>query len=372
EGNLKIENPSRPWVIFDHPAGALNGGLQWWQDSVTEMELFYDDVNESLRFWDTPTGVVRLMLSRSGNLVAQGSLNEVDPPPPHVTGAGTRMMWYPEKAAFRAGNLHPTRSTYWDKDSIGYYSFALGQDVRATGENAIAFGKLANAAGKEAIAIGNSDAIGNFSIALGANNTSTGIGALATGNSTLASGTRASAFGQHTVASGHFSAALGERTIAGAKNVLAIGRYNTGAGNTGSWVDYDPLFEIGMGTSDTTRANAMTIFKNAGALWQGTFDATPDAPPAQGAGTRMMWYPAKAAFRAGHADGAQWEKDSIGTYSVALGYSTIASGSRSTALGQSTKASELGSTALGYLTTASGQRSTAMGHSTAASGLIST
>ncbi|MBK8078815.1 MAG: hypothetical protein IPK25_00110 [Saprospiraceae bacterium] len=35
---------------------------------------------------------------------------------PPVSGAGTRMMWYPDKGAFRAGTIS---SDHWDKDNVG-------------------------------------------------------------------------------------------------------------------------------------------------------------------------------------------------------------------------------------------------------------
>src|SRR5215813_469019 len=56
-------------------------------------------------------------------------------------------------------------------------------------------------------------------------------------------------------------------------------------------------------------------------------------PPLQGAGTRMMWYPQKGAFRSGVVDGTQWDKNSIGRFSFAAGNNTTASGDQSTALG---------------------------------------
>ena len=49
-----------------------------------------------------------------------------------LEGAGTRMMWYPRKAAFRAGGISGTQ---WDAANIGAYSVAIGQDVRASGDN---------------------------------------------------------------------------------------------------------------------------------------------------------------------------------------------------------------------------------------------
>ncbi len=95
----------------------------------------------------------------------------------------------------------------------------------------------------------------------------------------------------------------------------------------------------------------------------------PGAVPVSGAGRRMMWYADKAAFRAGYANGTNWDNDSIGVYSFAAGFDTKASGPASAAIGASTRASGAISTALGNSTTASGQFSTAMGGGTRASGV---
>ncbi|MEO7313530.1 MAG: hypothetical protein ABIX01_24315 [Chitinophagaceae bacterium] len=91
-------------------------------------------------------------------------------------------------------------------------------------------------------------------------------------------------------------------------------------------------------------------------------------PPVQGAGTRMMWYAQRAAFRVGGADVAQWDKNNLGSYSFGSGLGTIASGYGSTATGGYAVASGLYATAMGISTNASGFVSTAMGNSTAASG----
>jgi outer membrane murein-binding lipoprotein Lpp len=56
--------------------------------------------------------------------------------------------------------------------------------------------------------------------------------------------------------------------------------------------------------------------------------------PASGAGTRMMWHPAKVAFRAGYADaGGQFDESNIGYYSIAAGALVTAAGNYSVALG---------------------------------------
>ena len=93
------------------------------------------------------------------------------------------------------------------------------------------------------------------------------------------------------------------------------------------------------------------------APWTADVGAIPD----EGFGTRMMWYPGKAAFRAGYVGGDQWNDSNIGNQSVAFGLSTIASGRQSTAMGLGTTASGAASTAMGDNTTASGSFSTAMG-----------
>jgi hypothetical protein len=94
--------------------------------------------------------------------------------------------------------------------------------------------------------------------------------------------------------------------------------------------------------------------------------------PATGAGTRLMWYPRKAAFRGGYADGTQWDDASVGDYSTAMGYNTTASGSMSTAMGYGSTASGFDSIAMGFGPTASGNYSTAMDYNTTASGDQST
>ncbi len=94
--------------------------------------------------------------------------------------------------------------------------------------------------------------------------------------------------------------------------------------------------------------------------------------PTTGTGTRLMWYPAKAAFRAGTVTGDKWDANNTGNASVAMGANTLASGYESVALGGNTTASGSGATAIGSSTNASGINSTALGGSTTANGSWST
>jgi hypothetical protein len=113
-----------------------------------------------------------------------------------------------------------------------------------------------------------------------------------------------------------------------------------------------------------------TFTSDDGLLATGTFGT--GAVSSLDAGTRMMWYPKKSAFRAGSVDGTQWDDANIGDYSTAMGASTTASGSYSTAMGQSSRATQAFSTAMGFTTEANGLASTAMGGYTIANGLAST
>jgi len=142
------------------------------------------------------------------------------------------------------------------------------------------------------------------------------------------------------------------------------------------------LGDVGIGTGGPSAD--LHINGTDGVLFTGTYSN--GTIPAEGAGTRMMWYPSKGAFRAGRVNGDEWNDSNIGSYSFASGFITRASGSISTAMGagsralgasatamgDNTEASGNFSTAMGIATTASGSSSTAMGHSTIASGNYST
>jgi Chaperone of endosialidase/Head domain of trimeric autotransporter adhesin len=241
---------------------------------------------------------------------------------PPISGAGSRMMWYADKAAFRTGGI---TNTQWDKDQTGNFSFATGFNTRASGEAAFAAGGETNAAGDYSVAMGNltfspglsaiamgqtSTASGNHSRAIGylANataNYATSIGtettaglyatamgyqANATGNfssaignqvnapfdyglaigfeanannfyttaigmQTTASGLNATSIGYRTSASGNNSTALGNNTKARSPNSFVVGIYNDTTGT-------NRLFEIGRGTADNLRSNAMTVLAN--------------------------------------------------------------------------------------------------------------
>jgi hypothetical protein len=93
--------------------------------------------------------------------------------------------------------------------------------------------------------------------------------------------------------------------------------------------------------------------------------------PASGAGTRLMWIPAKSAFRVGTASGTDWDIDNIGLWSFAAGRDTKATGNFAAAIGFATDATGNSSIATGFGTSATGFISTAMGANAQATGYYS-
>ncbi len=278
-------------------------------------------------------------LAATGNagVVLEGTLGSGTIP---ASGSGPRMMWYPGKGAFRAGVVFGTQ---WDDASVGTISAAMGVGTTASGPYT-----------------------------------------LASGNNTTASGNSSTASGSMTTASGSASAAMGVGTTAQGFATLALGQYNVVAGDQLNWVATDPLFVAGNGSSSAARSNALTLLKNGdlsiagrltvsgtdGALFGGTDGL--GTIPATGAGVRFMWYPAKAALRAGRVTGTEWDDASVGLSSTAMGYALRASGHYATAFGVGAVASGYASVAIGDAVKALGSRSAAFGEQSEASGPAST
>jgi hypothetical protein len=96
------------------------------------------------------------------------------------TGAGTRMMWIGQKAAFRAGAVNGGQ---WDFSRLGDGSVALGRNGTASGQDAVAIGGSTEALGSHAVAIGFlSGASGNRGIAIGHLSSATGTESMALGS----------------------------------------------------------------------------------------------------------------------------------------------------------------------------------------------
>lgn len=150
-----------------------------------------------------------------------------------------------------------------DTEASGSYSTALGRNTTASEPYSTALGNLTIASGPTATAIGKvTTASGDTSTAMGNHTIASGVISTALGFETDATGDVSLAAGYYTRASGDYSTALGYYTRSRAFSSTAIGRYNVGFGNSGTWNESDALFEIGNGTSDGNRHNALTVNKN--------------------------------------------------------------------------------------------------------------
>jgi len=103
-----------------------------------------------------------------------------------------------------------------------------------------------------------------------------------------------------------------------------------------------------------------------GVLALGTWDGENEVVgvgtvPAEGNGTRFMWYGAKGAFRSGYTNNGSWDDANIGQGSFAVGMNNRASGRLSTAFGNSNVVTGIQSTAIGSNNTVSGTNSFAHG-----------
>ena len=442
-GSITLPSGSAPSVTTNKMYN-ISGALYWngnalgtagsaggWTDGGTSV---YTTNSTDRVGIGTSSPEFRLSIDNDGGIIAKGIYSSGESL--GTSGAGTRLIWYPRKSAFRAGYVDGSQ---WDDTNTGIYSTAFGYGTTAAGQRSTAMG-----------------------------------------TGTTANGNYSTAMGSATTASGTIATAMGYATTAGSYASVAMGRYNVGGGTIGSWVNTDPLFELGNGANTSSRSNALTVLKNGnvgvgtaspnlflwshlervfslkspntdgygvieiagndisgnggavlalgsgtthfseiraekagtdggnlqfrtkadagsfdtrlfltddghigigttspefklsldndgGILAKGTYDEG-SALSASGAGTRLIWYPAKAAFRAGYVNGDQWDDTNIGTFSTAIGGSIEASGMASTALGGNTTASGEGATALGYGTNANGDGSTATGLSTTANG----
>jgi len=183
------------------------------------------------------------------------------------SGAGTRMMWIPDKRAFRAGVISGTQ---WDSDNIGdysvafgysttasgYYSTALGLGSTASGDGSTVMGYYSTASGTASFAAGSSTtASGEYSFVLGDSTTASGLASTASGSSTTASGDYSTASGGYSTASALASTASGYFAKASGSFSTASGYFLTASGegsfSVGHNDNYDETFFVaGTGTAD--------------------------------------------------------------------------------------------------------------------------
>lgn len=325
--------------------------------------------------------LARLHVEDSSVLFSAAGTWPATPGPPPVTGPGRRTMWYPDKVAFRTGYVN---NNEWDKDSIGLFSFASGVNNVASGQQSTTMGSGNRASGTTSIAFGTGNNISGFNaIGIGNQNRATQQDALALGYKNYSTSGNSIAIGYQNQTSSFYGISLGTYLMSKYYAGVVLGIYNDTANAVSQGSNsLNRIFQIGNGTADNARSNAMTVL-HSGDVGIGTvtpsarlhvadssvlFSATGDVPvikkntPINGAGRRMMWYADKGAFRMGYVSGAAWDSANIGTYSFSSGFNSNASGSASFAGGLNSGASGASSIAYGNNSLATGLHSAAFGY----------
>jgi len=152
----------------------------------------------------------RFFVDSAGGVAALGQLGIGEIP---VSGAGVRMMWYPYKAAFRAGGVDGIQ---WVDANVGFYSWAGGNNNTASGYASFAFGDSNTASGTGSTVFGvNNVASGTVSFATGVNARCDGFGCTAMGFNAYAGGQGSVALGYRVTAYADYATALGYRASSG-------------------------------------------------------------------------------------------------------------------------------------------------------------
>lgn len=210
-------------MIFKNPARVVVRIMLAFaaMSAATRLEAQEDSVIAA-----TKAGVNLLRLNTDASFLVRGTLDAGSLP---ATGAGVRMMWFPSRYAFRAGQVESFGAAYWDLAQIGYGSAAFGQNTRASGAQSFAAGLATTASGAQAFAVGNnSTASGDRS--LGFNGTASSTGAVAIGSGAQATNDDALALGPSSIAGGLASIVIGP-SIANGSFSVAIGLQNSASGN---------------------------------------------------------------------------------------------------------------------------------------------
>jgi hypothetical protein len=155
--------------------------------------------------------------------------------------------------------------------ALGRGSIALGEFATAKGDYSTALGYYAYANGLYSTAIGFATAaMGNSTIAMGGGSSAYGDYAISLGYGNEASGNYSTSTGLTTRAKGFASSAAGMGTTAKNSSAFVVGRYN-------DTTAVASLLEVGNGTAETSRSNAMVVSSN-GYVWiQGYLTQASDA-----------------------------------------------------------------------------------------------
>ncbi len=208
---------------------------------------------------------------QDGSILAAGSAGGTP-----YEGPGTRLMWIPNKSAFRAGEV---TGAQWDAANIGSNSAAFGYNNQVSANYGFAAGFGNTVSGDNgAFSFGRSNTVsGNFAAAFGNGNTASNQGSFAGGFSNAVSGEFSLAYGQGNTVGGTYSGAFGASNNIGGFYSFGLGQSNVVAGSnsvalgTGMVVNGNGSVGVGLGSGGTiSRSNVFGIL--GGSVGIGTVD----------------------------------------------------------------------------------------------------
>ena len=158
---LTISNGNTVNLPQEMPAGVAgqtlrNDGTAW----VTDDNLTNDGSKIGI---GTTAPDMKLTIDNDGGILAKGEYNNGELLT--ETGAGTKLIWYPRKAAFRAGRVSDSE---WNEAELGPNSVAFGYNSKAIGDGSFSMGLNSYTAGLNSVAMGaNVISMGDYSLAMG-------------------------------------------------------------------------------------------------------------------------------------------------------------------------------------------------------------
>ena len=194
---------------------------------------FYFTGNRELKFRFRSNGVNNLSGFKINWVKVTSNLQALQTPP--ISG------WYFNAAKLAArGGVNINNN--WATDSLGMFSLAFGQNALAKGNHSITLGR-------------NSYSLNDNSIAIGGYNRLTGTYNNAFGTYNELNGFSCTAIGTSNKSNSYFTTTIGTDLIAESQYSIVMGKYNSPG------APYR-IFEIGNGTANTDRSNALTILEN--------------------------------------------------------------------------------------------------------------
>jgi hypothetical protein len=337
--------------------------------------------------------------SENPNPVSINADDITNPPTAPISGHGTRLMWIPNRSAFRVG----TFSSDANPENIGLFSTGIGTFTKASGKHSVSIGFGTEASNMSSTAIGyyaratgiNSTAFGGFtsstqygSVAMGFLSRALNGFAFTVGHSTIASGEGSASFGfkshaqgnysfsagDSSISSGNASVALGNRVLSIGNMSLAVGRNSQAAGDYSVAMGHNAKalgwYSLSVGINTVASGSSSIAFGSNSSSIGNNSSSFGTNTKAQGNSSVAMGHTSNALGDYSIVYG--YNSTASGIFSSSFGVNTLASGSASVAMGGTTVASGSSSVAIGFRSTASGNSSTTLGYNNIASGDYST